>query len=177
MNIQTLTVHHDPAEDRIVLFARQSDTEHVILLTRRLTIGLLGALSKQIKHTQGDLHLAQSGHQDALLAMKHTRALGQVQDAQLAGPVVFGILNRQPRRLLSEIEIRVHKGAMRLNFSDVNGVIACIAFDPAQIHWFVSRLMSHIRKAGWGHPIPVPVWLDQPSNPNLPPQNETLTVH
>jgi integrase len=55
--IESLTVQHNPAQDRIAMFVRHADTEQVLFLTRRLTFGLLNALSQQIQHTQGDARL------------------------------------------------------------------------------------------------------------------------
>ncbi len=161
MNIRSITVQHDPAEDRIILFARQADTEQTLLLTRRLTQGLLAALGKQIQHTQGDQRLAQAGLQDELLSMKHSRALNHVREAQTDRPDLGAALKRLPTRLLTSIEIRDQGLTRLLVFGDASGEVASIAFDAAQIHWFVGRLATHSHNAGWGNPMPIPGWLDQ----------------
>jgi hypothetical protein len=165
MKIQSLTVQHDPAEDRIVLLARIADAEQILLLTRRLTYGLLGALGKQIQRTQGDQRLAQAGLQDELLSMKHARALNRIRKAQADRlPAVSPAPQRLPTRLLTTIEIRDQGQGRQLVFSDTQGEIASIALDAAQLHWFVGRLATHSRNAGWDKPIPVPGWLEQNTN-------------
>jgi hypothetical protein len=165
MKIQSLTVQHDPAEDRIVLLTRSADAEQILLLTRRLTCGLLAALSKQIEHTQGDQRLAQSGLQDELISMKHSRALSRVREAQADRPAVSAAPQRLPTRLLTKIGIRDQAQGRQLLFSDARGEVASIALDAAQLHWFVGRLATHSRKAGWGNPVPVPAWLEQNPSP------------
>lgn len=178
MKIQSLTVQHDPAEDRIILLARSADAEQILLLTRRLTCSLLAALSKQIQHTQGDQRLAQAGLQDELLSMKHTRALSRVREAQADRPAVSAAPQRLPTRLLTKIGIRDQAQGRQLLFSDASGEVASISLDAAQLHWFVGRLATHSRSAGWGNPIPVPGWLEPNASAEpAPGQSTARSVH
>ena len=127
MKIQSLTVQHDPAQDRIALFVRLADAEQVLLLTRRLTFGLLNALSQQIQQTQGDQRLAQAGLQEELLSMKHARALNRIREAQVDRVVVSESPERLPTRLLTQIEISERPQGRLLIFKDASGEIARMA--------------------------------------------------
>lgn len=179
MKIQSLTVQHDPAEDRIILLARSADALQILLLTRRLTFSLLAALGKQIQHTQGDKRLAQAGLQDELLSMKHSRALNRVREAQSDQRVVSAAVERPlTRRLLTKIQIRDKSDRHQMIFSDAGGQVASIVLDAAQVHWLVGRLCLHSRKAGWGTPIPTPSWLEQNANTELVPgHNSARLLH
>lgn len=177
MNIQSLTVQHDPAQDRIALFVRLADAEQILFLTRRLTFGLLTALSKQIQHTQGDQRLAQAGLQNELLSMKHARAVNHIRKTQANRPALSAAPKQRPTRLLTSIEIRDQGAGRLLIFSDANGEIASIALDAAQVHWFVGRLATHSRSAGWGNPIPVPGWLEPNTNAEPAPQQTGRSLH
>ena len=160
MKFQSLTVRYEAAEDRIVILGSNPKAEQILLLTRRLTFGLLSALSQQIQQTQGDQRLAQAGLQDELLSMKHARALNRIREAQVDCVVVSESPERLPTRLLTQIEISDRPQGRLLIFKDASGEIARMALDAAQLHWFVGRLATHSRTAGWGNPIPVPGWLD-----------------
>ena len=178
MKIQSLTVQHDPAQDRIALFVRLADTEQILFLTRRLTFGLLNALSQQIQHAQGDTRLAQAGLQEELLSMKHARAVNHIRETQADRPAVSAAPKQLPTRLLTSIEIRDQGTGRLLKFSDVNGEVASIALDAAQVHWFVGRLATHSRSAGWGNPIPVPGWLEPNASAEpAPGQSTARSVH
>jgi hypothetical protein len=105
LKFQSLTVRYEAAEDRIVILGSHPKATQILLLTRRLTFGLLNALSKQIQQTQGDQRLAQAGLQDELLSMKHARALNRIREAQVDRVVVTESPERLPTRLLTQIEI------------------------------------------------------------------------
>ena len=178
MKFQSLTVRYEAAEDRIVLLGSHAKAAQTLLLTRRLTFALLNALSQQIQHTQGDQRLAQAGLQDELLSMKHARALNRIREAQVDRVVVTESPERLPTRLLTQIDISERPQGRLLIFKDASGEIARMALDAAQLHWFVGRLATHSRTAGWGNPIPVPGWLDPNANADPAPGKATgRSVH
>lgn len=159
------------------MFVRLVDTEQILFITRRLTFELLKALSQQIQHAQGDSRLAQAGLQDELLSMKHARAVNHVRETQADRPVFRAAPKRLPACLLTRIDIR-DLGTRRLfKFSDVSGEVASVTLDPAQLHWFVARLATHCRSAGWGNPMPVPAWLDQNVDTTPSSQPRARLVH
>jgi hypothetical protein len=178
LKFQSLTVRYEAAEDRIVILGSHPKATQILLLTRRLTFGLLNALSKQIQQTQGDQRLAQAGLQDELLSMKHARALNRIREAQVDRVVVTESPERLPTRLLTQIEISERPQGRLLIFKDAAGEIARMALDTAQLHWFVGRLATHSRTAGWGNPIPVPGWLDANASADPAPGKSTgRSVH
>ena len=165
MKIASVTVQHDPAQDRIALVARDSRVEQVLLLTRRLTFSLLAALGKLIAQSQGDSRLAQVGLQGELLSMKHAHALSQIRQSQAGQPSPKAALQRLPSRLLTKIDINSDANGYLLSFSDPDGQIASLGLDARQLHWFVSRLASNSQAAGWGQAIPAPDWLTGAAEP------------
>lgn len=161
MKILSVTVQHDPAQDRILLIARDAVAEQVLLLTRRLTFGLIATLGKLIQQSQGNSRLADIGLQSELLSMKHAHALSQIREAQVDCAPPKPAPQRLPSRLLTQIDIRDDPSGRILVFFETASPIAQLALDARQLHWFVGRLATHSRIAGWGGPVPVPEWLDQ----------------
>ena len=176
MKIQSVTVRHDAAQDRIVLVARDSQSEQVLLLTRRLTFSLLTALGKLIAKSQGNTRLEQAGLQDELLSMKHAQALSQVRQSQADQASPRAPSKRLPSRLLIQIDIKSDANGHLLSFSDSGGLVANLALDAGQLHWFVERLATHSQAAAWGRAIPVPEWLAVEAKAGAL-QGRTYSVH
>ncbi len=167
MNLQSLSVQHDPAQDRLLLIARDEEAERVLLLTRRLSFSLLGALGRLIQQSQGSPQVAAAGQQAELLSMKHVHALSQVRAAQAGLPPPRPAPRRLPSRLVTQIDIRAETPGRVLVFSDGDGPMARLPLDARQLHWLVGRLVTHSRAAGWGDPLPAPAWLDQAGSPEF----------
>jgi hypothetical protein len=130
-------------------------------MTRRLVFGMLTGLAQQVQKTQGDARLAQHGLQDDLLSMKHACAVAQVRGAQVGIPPP-----PKPSRLPMHLPTRVDMtrdadGGMSLHFFSDDREIGQLAFGERELHWFLERLVAHARQAGWGEPIPLPLWLSQ----------------
>lgn len=167
MNLQSLTVQYDPAQDRLFLIARDEEVERVLLMTRRLSFSLMGALGRLIQQSQGSQQVEAAGQLAELLSMKHVHALSQVRTAQAEHPPSRPAPRRLSSRLITQIDIRAEAPGRVLVFSDSKGPIAQFPLDARQLHWFVGRLVSHSRAAGWGDPVPVPAWLDQAGSPEF----------
>lgn len=156
---QSVTVRYDPVEDRVVVIVQSSETAFIMHLTRRLTTRLVPALSRQLATRQGDARLKKAGWQDELLSIKHGRAVLQVREVQMEA-----LLGRRP------IELPVHRPT-RVNSSvDPQGMTSLTFFtDECQVgqlflglrelHWFLDRLVSIDREAGWSELMPTPAWL------------------
>lgn len=178
MNIQSLTVQHDLAEDRIALLARDAERQQLLLLTRHLSFRLLEALARELQQQQGDERLAQVGLEDELLSMKHARALGAIREVQRdqAPPPVIAAVDL-PVALVREINLHPTRNGRILVFrAEPKRELARLALDNAQLHWFVGRITTHAQKAGWGKPIPVPGWLE-PAGPQSVPGNIEGSLH
>jgi hypothetical protein len=160
MKILSITVQHDPVQDRILLLARDSLEQQPLFLTRRLAFGLLSALGKLIQQSQGNSLMANSGLQNELLSMQHAHALTKIRESQPDHSSTQLSHKRLPDRLLSKIDINNELPKRNLIFSDLHGPIASLVLDARQLHWFIGRLASHCRSAGWGDPVPTPEWLD-----------------
>ncbi len=163
MKISALTVQHDKLQDRILLVARNTNTEQVLFLTRHLAFALLATLGKLIQQSQGDSRIAQAGMQTELLSMKHAQALSQVRAVQSSdqSPSMTSAPRRLPDCLLTQIDIHTDPGGRTLIFCDTEGQVARLTLDARQLHWLIGRLATHSRNAGWGDAIPMPDWLDQ----------------
>lgn len=184
MGFQTLTVKYDSLQDRIVVIVRVPAGDYALLLTRRLTFGLLALLARQIQQIQGDERLAQAGLQDELLSMQHVRAVTQIRTAQAGAATPnapapppsspsshsFHSFHSQPmpERLPSHLPSRVdvtHEAdpvnLIRLTFFSGAEAkeLGRLIFRTNELHWFLDRLLTHAQAAAWAEEIPIPAWL------------------
>jgi len=174
MNIQSLTIQHDLAEDRIALVARDAERQQLLLLTRHLSFRLLEVLARALQQQQGDQRLAQVGLEDELLSMKHAHALGAIREVQRdqAPPPAMATVNL-PAALVREINLHPTRNGRILVFrAEPARELARLALDDAQLHWFVGRMTTHAQKAGWGKPIPVPGWLEPAGRQSVASESE-----
>ena len=159
INAQSYHLRYSSDEDRLLLSVDLSpESELAMLVTRRLTRNLIGALAKFVSD-RGPVPGANSNLRETLLDFEHGHAVaaakaeGQMrEETRIKHPAV-------PVKLVHEVKlVPKPEGGLTLLFDNNEQLLAIdVAFD--RLHMVIETIVQMAERAGWDFP-PIASWLD-----------------
>lgn len=171
LEIGKLAFAYDPAEDRLRLDVTGETGRCSLLLTRRLGIRWLKALTRWLEA---------GGEPPQILAAVHVRALSRLARGVSGAPRGAAANAEQemekPIRL-SRIEFAERKQSIKVVlYTGRDLPVAAGTFGRPVVHGLVQRLVRKMEQAGWGDALPVPKWCRAGGEAEPPPRRKA-TLH
>jgi len=164
INAQSYHLRYSPDEDRLLVAVDLSpERELAMLVTRRLTRNLIGALAKFVSD-RGPVPGANAALRETLLDFEHGHAVaaakaeGQMRDETRIRQAAL------PVRLVHEVKlVPKNEGGLFLVFDNQEQLLS-IEIASDRIHMVIDTFVQIAERAGWDFP-PVASWLDPGKQP------------
>lgn len=148
-----LDLRYDPAEDRLVLTARDASRRLDLALTRRLARGLLRGMIDLLMRTSPEVGRAGAGHREDVLLFEHAGALAALQATavpmgeQQAIPPASA--TEQPV-LLGRVDLNANQHSLTLMLVSLDQPVSVLVLPWEKAHQLLSVLLGKTKAAEWG---------------------------
>jgi hypothetical protein len=149
--------YHGP-EDRLVLFLTAKTEERQVLLTRRICLGLIGALGRLLEQSAGAGQDLPDEVREAVVFIEHQRSIFDPVSEDHEAEDHQGLAKQRHKldpgaTLVTTINIKSSPTEFVLLFQAGSEQIALFKFGRRDLHRFVGTLKAQAEKAGWDRPV------------------------
>ncbi len=158
MGTGRLDISYSRTEDRLLLVAADRAGERsALVLTRRLTRAVAGALVELLMKTSPEISRSTPDHRQDILLFEHLNAISAADRAAREDdtPAPTPDTPHAPAddevapALLYRVDIKTTETGMTLRLSDAEGSRANLALSRSEVHQLVGILAAKATEAGW----------------------------
>jgi hypothetical protein len=150
---QSIGLGYNGREDRLVLFLMSKAEERQVLLTRRICLGLIGALGRLLEQSAGGGQDLPDEVREAVVFIEHQRSIfDPPAEGQPSSPTSRHKLDPDAM-LATTINIKSSPTEFKLLFMAGQDQIVLFKFGRRDLHRFVGTLKAQAEKASWDSPL------------------------
>ncbi len=143
----SISMSYNEREDRIFVDARGAEGNAHLVLTRRITRGLLGTFATLLEKSSVAVSRAPADMRSDVIAVEHLSALRHAREPQSSLPDANPHL--YPPILVDKVDVQVTRTSFRLMFHGSDGPVAGLSLSRSKFHRLVAAIDHLSSSAEW----------------------------